>query len=158
MARQTRKAATSRKRRDRTPFGVLQLKMSLDAKTRAYLDAKDLIPRWINDEDHGERIRKALEGDYEYVTPNADVEVGSDVIGEDVKIKKLVGSHADGSPKYAYLMAIPREFYEEDHQTKEETNKLVDDAIRGGNPRGSKDHNIDPEKGRTYVKNVDYNP
>jgi len=145
-------------RKQRTPFGVLRLKMSLDEKTRAYLKAKDLVPRWINDVDHGGRIQNALDGGYEFIEATGTEVVGSENVEADRRIKKLVGSHQDGSPKYAFLMAIPRKFYEEDMKAKEETNRLVDDAIRGGKPRGLQDHNIDPSKGSTYVKNVDYKP
>lgn len=158
MARPTRKATNAAERRKRTPLGVAKLKMSLDERTKEYLESNDLIPRWVNDEDHGQRVQNARDGGYEFVTAK-----GSEVVGEEteqagVKIQKLVGSHQDGSPKYAFLMAIPRKFYEEDQQAKEEKNRLVDDAIRGGNPTGLKSHNIDPSKGRTYVKNVDYKP
>lgn len=157
MTRKTR-SDKGQARRKRTPFGVARLKLSLDDDTLKRLEKDDLVPRWINDEDHGSRIRNAIDGGYEFVESSGAEEVGGESVETDRRIKKLVGSNHDGSPKYAFLMAIPRKFYEEDSKAKEENNKLVDDAIRGGTPAGLKSHGIDPSKGGTYVKDVQYKP
>lgn len=149
----TRAAKTRRKR---TPFGVMRLKMSLDAETMKRLEAENKIPRWINDDDHGQRIMNAREGDYEFVESVG--QVGDKAVDADRRIRKLVGSHKDGSPKYAYLMAIPKEFYEEDQKAKEAVNQQVDDTIRAGSPKGSRPLNMAPDQGGTYVKDINYTP
>jgi hypothetical protein len=86
--------------------------------------------------------------------------VGDSVKKEDHnrKVRKLVGSNKDGSPLYSYLMAIKRDFYQEDQEKKEETNMMVDEAIRGGAAPGTKNHGVPPEKGGSYIKNVNYTP
>jgi hypothetical protein len=51
-------------------------------------------------------------------------------------------------------MAIPEKFYTEDQAAKEAVNLKVDQAIRGGNPRGLKPHGVPTELGGTYNKNI----
>ena len=143
-------------RKERVPFGQARQKLNLGTELQKKLDSEGLRPYWFNDDDHGERLRDAQRGGYEFVTADGDEKVGDakEVQERDRKIKKLVGTHKDGRPKYAYLMAIKKEWYEEDKEAKEENNRMVDDAIRGGTTPGLQHHNIDPSKGGTYKKNI----
>ena len=147
-------------RRERVPFGVPRRKMTLDRNTEAELKAAGKVPRWINDEDHGSRLEQAQDGGYEFIQAKGSEAVGEgkEVQERDRAIKKLVGTHKDGKPKYAYLMAIDEKYHKEDQAKKEATNAKVDEAIRGGNPTGLSHHGVSPDKGGTYVKNVDYTP
>jgi len=148
-------------RTERIPVGVRKLKMNLDSETRKYLDSNGLVERWVNDEDHGQRLRDFQAGGYEFITSKGTEKVGDTKEKQEsgAKIKKLVGTHRDGRPKYAYLMAIKKEWYEEDQQRKEEMhNKPIDDAIYGGTPLGVQHHGVDPSKGSTYKKNINYKP
>ena len=144
----------------RTPFGVQRLKMSLDDATRERIEAMGLVPRWINDEDHGTRLRQAEAGGYVFITSNGTEQVGDVGAAQDKnrRIRGLVGTHKDGSAKYAYLMGIDKVYYEEDQAAKESQNKMVDDAIRGGSPSGLGHHGVNPDMGSTVVKNIDYKP
>ena len=148
------------KRTERVPFGQARQKLSLGKELEDKLNAEGLRPYWFNDDDHGQRLQDAQNGGYEFVTADGDEEIGDDkkVQERDRKIKKLVGTHKDGRPKYAYLMAIKKEWYEEDQQLKEERNRMVDNAIRGGEPEGLQHHGVDPSKGGTYKKNINYKP
>ena len=145
-------------RKERVPFGVRRQKLSLDDETKTKLKAKGLEPRWVND-DAG-RLEDAQAGGYEFVTASGEEKVGDAKESADKgrKMKKLVGKHQDGSPKYAYLMGIKKKWYEEDQAKKEEANKMVDEAIQGGNPSGLAHHGVDPSKGSSYVKNINYKP
>lgn len=147
-------APRGKSRTERVPFGVMRQKMTIDQSTKKRLAAEGKVPRWINDDDHGQRIMQAMQGGYEHI--QAD-EVGGQP-QEDRRIRKLVGSNKDGSPKYAYLMAIEEKFYKEDQAKKEAVNSKVDTAIRGGNPTGLGHHGVSAEQGKTYVKNIDYTP
>ena len=142
-------------RRKRNPLGVPRLKMNLDKETEQRLKAEGKMPRWINDTDT--RIQDAMAGDYEFLTVDAKVGDAQEEF-EREKISKVVGRNKDGSPMRAYLMAIKEEFHQEDQQAKEEINKKVDDAIRGGSPSGLQHHGLDSSKGGSYVKSVDYKP
>lgn len=146
-------------RRKRTPFGVPRLKMNLDDATMSRLQAEEKVPRWINDTDN--RIAEAQSGDYEFVASDiAPIKTGDkeEVAEQDRRVRKIVGKHKDGSPLYSYLMAIPKEYYNEDQAEKEAMNRKVDEAIKGGSPSGLDHHNIAPGKGASYVKKVDYQP
>lgn len=147
--------ARRNERRKRNPLGVPRLKLNLDDDTMQRLKSEGKVPRWVNDTDT--RIMDAQAGDYEFLTIDAKVGDKQEEV-ERQKISKVVGRNKDGSPMKAYLMAIPEEYYREDQQAKEEINKRVDDAIRGGNPSGLQHHGVDPNKGGAYVKNVDYKP
>jgi hypothetical protein len=141
--------ARTNNRRKRVGFGVAKLKMNLDDDTMKRLNAEGKVPRWFNDKE--DRIQRALESDYEFVTYDG-VRVGDKEEGEDDRrIKKHVGRGV-----YAYLMAIPKEYYDEDQAAKEETNMMVDEAIRGGTPPGVETPNV--AGGGTYKGNIQYKP
>ena len=141
-------------------FGQRKMKMKLDAETEARLKSEGLHFRWVND-DPG-RLDEAYKGDYDFLTAD-----GTEVIGEagdttekGRKMRKLVGTHKDGKPKYAYGMVIKQKFYEENKEKKESVNKMVDTAINGGDTGegqlGSDPNN--PNKQGLYKKNINYNP
>jgi len=160
MKEQLKTRTTRNRRTKRVPFGRPMLKMSIDNKLRARLEKANLVPRWFNDDNHGQRLVQAQEGGYQFVTAD-----GSEFIGDtletpdkDRRIKKIVGTEKSGEPKTAYLMAIPKKFYEEDLQSKEEQNLMVDAAIKGGTPSGLKNHGVSPELGGASLKNVEYKP
>jgi hypothetical protein len=136
-------------RKKRTPFGQPKLALSIDAETSRKLESQNKVARWFNDTD--DRIQRALDGGWEFL--NAKVKVGTEEEEQDNRIKKRVGRDL-----YAFLMAIPKKFYDEDQAAKEERNQMVDDAIRGGTPPGLNHHGIDGSRGSTSVKSVDYKP
>ena len=136
-------------RKKRVGFGVPHLSMTIDEKTQRRLEAEGKVAYWFNDKDN--RIQRALESDYEFVTYD-DVKVGTDEeVEEDRRIKKRVGRGVE-----AFLMAIPKEYYDEDQAAKEERNKMVDEAIRGGQPPGVDTPNV--AGGGTYKGNISYKP
>lgn len=150
-----------RQRADRTkrqPFGVMRQKLSVDQGTIESLKKRGMKPRWFNDD--GSRVMDAINGGYEFVENHKDgIKLGTqETPAEDRRIKVLVGKSKNGAPVYAYLMAIKLEFYEEDQAGKEKTNKLVDDAIRGGSPRGLSPHGVPEQLGGSSVKEVQYSP
>lgn len=132
--------------------------MNLDSDTMKRLESEEKVPRWVNDRDN--RIAEAVAGDYEFLSDIDPIKTGDkeEVQEQDRRVRKIVGKHKDGSPMYSYLMAIPKEYYSEDQQSKEDLNRKVDEAIKGGNPSGLPHHNVDPSKGGSYVKNVNYQP
>jgi len=143
-------------RTNRVLFGVARRKLTLDGDTASRMKRQGKIPRWINEDDA--RLEGAQEGGYEFVTADGTEVAGSDQAEQGKRIRKAVGKHADGSPKYAYLMAIPKEFYDEDQAKKESVNHMVDQAVQGGNPNGLTHHNVPQDRGGTYVKDVQYQP
>lgn len=149
-----REEVTKEERTQRTPFGVPRRKMNIDASTMNRLNGR--VPRWINDVEN--RISDAQSGGYEFVEGDVRVGDAATLADPDRRIKKQVGTNKNGSPRFAFLMAIKKEFYEEDQAKKEEHNMMVDNAIKGGNPTGLNHHGVNPAAGGAYVKNIDYQP
>lgn len=156
-SRPSREATESRSRRKRIPFGKMQSKMSVDQRTLDKIESLCMVPRWINDENHGQRIKSAQEGGYEFITAEGTT-VGNKAADEASKVRKLVGSHKDGSAKYAYLMAIHQDFHNEDMQAKEAVNRKVDDSIRAGTPKGSPSLGVSSDLASVAPKDIKYTP
>lgn len=111
----------------RTPVGGRRDILTVAGKDPNY------VYRWFNDE--GDRIIQALNGGYHVVTNEGDEihEIGdlkaSDTEGVGTPIVKSVGKDAYGNPMYAYLMRIPREWYEEDQAEKQKEVDASEESI-----------------------------
>lgn len=106
--------------------------------TQGKLTVNHTIPGYhlhiFNDEPG--RVQTALEGGWEFVTPDEVGGVGDRVVSGNTdlgdKVRYLVGKSEKGDGLYAYLMKIKEEWWEEDQIEIQKRNDLVDDAIRGG--------------------------
>jgi hypothetical protein len=117
-----RTAADRNLRKKRKPFGIPRSKLGVDIPEE---DLNKYHYHWINDV--GGRLSEAQNGDYEFVSSK---ELG---LGDrESKIKVLVGTNEDGSPMYAYLMRINKEWYDEDQQELQKLNDRIDEQIRKG--------------------------
>ena len=106
--------------------------------TQAKLTVNNQIPGYhmhiFNDEPG--RIQTAIDGGWEFVTPDEvggvkdSVTSGNTDLGD--KVRFLVGTSEKGDGLYAYLMKIKQEWWEEDQAEIQKRNDRVDDAIRGG--------------------------
>lgn len=153
----TRNDSRNNNRKKRIPFGVARKKLEPDKATLSRYKSEGKVLRWIKEEDT--RLQSAEEGGYEFVMAQGEENIGGKQQEGDRRIRKLGNrSGKSGEPQYLYLMAIPKEYYEEDQKAKERVNQLVDEAIQGGKPVGLQEHGINPEQGRTYTKNIDYQP
>ena len=137
-------------RRKRNSFGTQRLKMDIDVETKRRIEAEGKVPVWINDV--GNRLQEARNGDYEF---EHAAEVGGDEQA-DTRITRRVGTSKYGEAQNAYLMSIPKEYYDEDQDIKEEANRAVDLAIKGGEPNGPL--GIDKNLGTATASKVDYKP
>ena len=106
--------------------------------TQAKLTVNNQIPGYhlhiFNDEPG--RIQTAIDGGWEFVTPDEvggtkdSVTSGNTDLGD--KVRFLVGTSEKGDGLYAYLMKIKEEWWEEDQAEIQKRNDRVDDAIHGG--------------------------
>lgn len=103
------------------------------------------------------RIQTALDGGWEFVTPDEVGGVGERVtsVNTDLgdKVRYLVGANEKGDGFYAYLMKIKEEWWEEDQEALQARNDLVDDAIRSGTntkPGSTNDGFYTPREGIKY--------
>jgi len=82
------------------------------------------------------RIDEALSAGYEFVRPDEIGGVANGVVSKntalDDKVRFLVGEDGNGGGLYAYLLKIKQEWFEEDQQSLQSRNDLVDQAIRSG--------------------------
>lgn len=153
MAR-NRKEEVAGQRRQRLKWGDPKLRMSVDGDTVEKLKREGKVPRWVNDDGKG-RIEKLQQRGYDFVADDS-VKVGEDGDGNTdmgSRVSRIVGTTKSGDPMRAYLMVQTGEFYEEDQSEKEARNKMVDDAIRRGEPGGPNQTNVaDQDGSKTFVK------
>ena len=115
----------------RSSFGVPRLTLAVQNEIPGYHLC------WMNDDGN---VQHALDSGYEFVG-RGETELESGVLPSNIdqtdKIKQKVGTTASGEPLYAYLMKIKQEWHEEDMAQVESQNKLVEEAIAGGNINGN---------------------
>jgi hypothetical protein len=111
---QGRAAQETQRRRRRSDEGLSAAKrLPIPPEIEADLKAKNLHPRWVNDE--GNRMYQLTElDDYNKVEGVDPVPVGTGV---------------DGKPILAHLLAKPIEFMREDQDRAEAKRKLTEDAL-----------------------------
>ncbi len=102
-------------RRARKPLGGMTTKLSFpDAMKNPNFEY-----RWMND-DKG-RISSALDAGYDFVKSNGSIYQQGAMLGTSELancIRNRVGTKESHEPLYAYLMAIPREWYDEDQEKR----------------------------------------
>jgi len=141
-----RKSSFKARTGDRQPMGGYTQQLAVTGIPSGY------VGRWINHD--GERVQQALYAGYIPVLKDGslgDVEVsGGDLAHEDQWVSKSVGETQYGK-LMAYLMAIRKEWYEENMRAKQSDIDLFDEAIQQGNsfdPQG----NMVASDGTTYSK------
>lgn len=120
---------------DRVPMGGYTQQLAVTGIPEGF------VGRWINHD--GERVQQALNAGYIPVLKDGslgDIEVsGGDLAHEDEWVSKPVGDTPHGK-LMAYLMAIRKEWYEENMRLKQQDIDLFDEAIQQGNsfdPQGN---------------------
>ena len=111
-------SAAPSKRRRRASVGGHAMK--LGAPLRA-----GFTRRWFNDQNN--RIADAEELAYEHVS-----ELGIKTHDPSSRVRRVVGTKANGEPLFSYLMETPNELYAEGVAEKEALHAMVDKAISEG--------------------------
>ena len=147
----TRKTDRSEGRVARVPFGGVKLKLQMsDADMKGFKDRK-MVTRWFND-DPG-RIERAQGGGYKFVKPEHATSLGQGALhsdGNDPESNARVSIVVNRDPVIrAYLMEIPKKFYDEDQAAKAAQVDLVDEALASGGAGGASIEN-QYGKGVTY--------
>jgi len=124
-------------RRDRVPFSANRKRLDVATKEKGF------VYRWFNDQD--DRIARAQAAGYAFVK-KGETEVGDKELGRgntdlNSATSTVVGRTAQSQPIRAYLMRISEAFYQEDQETKEAKNRMVDEAIRAGKVGGASINN-----------------
>ena len=111
-------AANPSKRRRRASVGGHATKLEAPARP-------GFTRRWFNDLNN--RIAEGDDLAYDHVT-----EQGIKTDDPSSRVRRLVGTKANGEPLYAYLMETPDELYAEGVAEKEARANEIDKAIRAG--------------------------
>lgn len=141
----TEREKRRQERKGRNPFARARSKLQLSPELRGYFDSRDEHWRWFNDND--DSIQLALSRDWRHVTVD-EVPVGG--IGsyrdpntvEDLggaKVSRVVGKDEYGNKITGYLMAIPKEYWEDDQRDKMEViDQRVSAITSGKDPDGNR--------------------
>lgn len=111
--RPPRSEETAQRRRRRGNEQAIDAKLPIPPEVQTELDAKGLVPRWVNDE--GNRMhRLTVQDDYDPVAGVDPVPVGLDKTGK---------------PIMAHLLAKPRAYIEEDQAKAEAKRQETERAM-----------------------------
>lgn len=146
-----RKSEKGEGKRVRVPFGSLRTKLQLSDEDRKAFEKAGYVCRWFNDQDG--RIARAEAAGWEFVTQDEATSIGQGALHQgntdlNSKVSKVV-SRGKENVVSAILMKIKKQFYKEDQMAKEDINRRVDDALRGGTPGGNVVENQYVPKGHT---------
>lgn len=110
-------------RRRRRPLGMTRHRLTGRVP-------EGMVGHWFNDSPG--RIQDALDAGYHFIDGEAETS------SREGARKERVGVNPDGSVLMAHLMAIPKEFYDEDQATKQTQLDEFDETIRrSGNLQGA---------------------
>jgi len=91
---------------------------------------EDKVARWVNDV--SDRIIRFREGGWEFIT-DTGVCVGEKTVEASrdcgSTIRRLVGTGPNNEPLYAYLMAISKDWYNEDQERKQDRVDELEESI-----------------------------
>lgn len=114
--RQETERQQRRRRTDGTIDSVAEAKLYIPDEVQERLKAEGLTPRWVNDE-RGRIARLTTKDDYDKVKDVEPVQVGT---------------HPDGSPLFAHLLAKPTEFIREDQAIADRRRVSTENAMLQG--------------------------
>ena len=123
----------------RIPFGGLRLKTQLSQPEQVRFVERGMVPHWFNDQDG--RIERATSAGYTFVDPKYARSLGASALGQgnsdlSKKVSKIV-TKGNELVMRAYLMEIPKKYYDEDQAAKELVNDKVDTALALGGKGGA---------------------
>lgn len=107
---------------NRVPVGGNRQKLTIPSHIEEYLKNEGLVPRWVNDTPGN--ISEHLQAGYFPVEDRGgEVAVGEENVdharSSDSTIRKAVGATKAYANTEAILMAIPKDYYDEDQQEKQ---------------------------------------
>lgn len=132
-------------RKERIPLGAPVQKLHAEARP-------GYVRRWVNDEPG--RISQAQNGGYSFVADQTKVGTGSEDGNTDMgsAVSRVVDRRTG---QRAFLMEIPKDFYDADQAEKQKRIDAIDGAIKTGNiNRQADDGRYVPKTGINIKSNV----
>lgn len=116
-----------------------------------YLQANDLVPRWINDAENGRIYDKTQRDTWDFLT---SAEVAADERnatpgGE--RITRRVGTKEDGTPLFSYLCVKPRKWFNEDANKRARPHEEMMAEIRERPIKTSADSDLSDDEEHAYI-------
>ncbi len=116
-----------------------------------YLEANDLVARFINDSDNGRIYDKTQRDTWDFLT---NAEVSSDPRNIDAgsdRIARRVGTKEDGSPLFSYLCVKPRKWYKEDAARRAKPHEEMMEQIRVGPLKTHNSEDLSDDEEHAYI-------
>ena len=128
MSESVRRRAVNK--RDRVPVGGRRTNLQLSKEDEDGFKERGRVTRWFNDQNG--RVQAAEKGGWVFVTDDEARSIGSHGLHAEntdlnSKVSKVVSR--SGAEIRAYLMSIDKEWFDEDQETKEDRNRLIDQAL-----------------------------
>lgn len=126
-----RDALVKKQRPNRVPVAESRNVLTVEGN----IDRNAFVPRWVNDVD--DRIARFVNAGYEFVK-NDGITVGDTTVDFNRQTDTSIVRKGVGGGKVAYLMAIPKEFYDEDQAKKQaKLDELEDTMLQAVNAENS---------------------
>lgn len=126
-------------------------RLTIPSNIVTYLEANELVPRWINDSDNGRVYDKTQRDTWDFLT-NAEVsDDPRNAIPGSERIARRVGTKEDGSPLYTYLCVKPRKWYEEDAKKRAKPHEEMMAQIRDRPIKTSADTDLSDDEEHAYI-------
>lgn len=126
-------------------------RLTIPSNIVTYLEANDLVPRWINDSDNGRVYDKTQLDTWDFLT-NAEVSDDSrNAIPGSERIARRVGTKEDGSPMLTYLCVKPRKWFEADAAKRARPHEEMMAEIREKPLKTSQSEDLSDEEDFAYI-------
>jgi len=123
-------------RKQRVPLGSFRQKTQLSPQAMAYFEKRQEVVQWFCDRPG--RLQEVEDAGFRYVQKDeiAFREIGSGDLsqgnGVGASVTMVMGTHENGQPMIGYLMAQPREYFEEDRELRQRDHDEVIGQIKSG--------------------------
>lgn len=126
-------------------------RLTIPANVVSYIEAHDLSPRWINDNDSGRIYDKTQRDTWDFLT-NAEVsDDPRNAIPGNERIARRVGTQKDGSPLLAYLCVKPRKWFKEDAAKRARAHEEMMEQIRFGPLKTHQSEDLSDDEEHAYI-------
>lgn len=126
-------------------------RLTIPENVLKYIQANDLVPRWINDGENGRVYDKTQRDTWDFLT---NVEVSADPRNANPgseRIARRVGTKEDGSPLFSYLCVKPRKWYEEDAAKRGRSHEEMMSQIRDRPIKTSQSEDLSSDEDHAYI-------
>lgn len=126
-------------------------RLTIPDNITTYLEANNLVARWINDTDNGRIYDKTQRDTWDFLT---SAEVSDDPRNANPgseRISRRVGTKEDGSPLFTYLCVKPKDWYKEDAAKRARPHEETMSQIRERPLKTSQSEDLSDDEEHAYI-------